>query len=174
MTTETESSNPTSDASATVINGSVIASVTIRPASAADYEDAARLFRSTMGESFRLNQQLWQDICAAETHRVFMATEESGEAVGVSVVVVSDRIRLAAGTRRRRFHLDELIVAPEKRQHGIGRALLEHVKSIAAKEAPSYIIINCNFTNVAARRLYEAAGLYLVRQSNDRFEIAFS
>jgi ribosomal protein S18 acetylase RimI-like enzyme len=148
--------------------------VAIRPATAADYEAASGLFRSTMGESFTLNQELWSDICTAETHRALAAEDETGTVIGIAVVVVSDRIRLAAGTHRRRFHIDELIVLPEKRQHGIGRAMLEYIKAMAAKEAPSYIIVNCVFTNVGARRLYEAAGMYLVRQSNDRFEIAFS
>lgn len=148
--------------------------ITIRPACVADYAAAAHLFQSTIGGSFTLDQSLWEAICAADTHRVIVAEDEKGAVIGLSVMVVSDRIRLAAGTRRRRFHIDELIVAPEQRQHGIGRALLEHIKEIAKSEAPSYIIINCVFTNVAARRLYEAADMHLVRQADDRFEIAFN
>ena len=45
---------------------------------------------------------------------------------------------------------------------------------MARKDAPSYIIVNCDFMNVAARKSYEAAGLHLVRQAADRFEIAFT
>jgi ribosomal protein S18 acetylase RimI-like enzyme len=148
--------------------------VTVRPADRADYEAAQHLFRSTMGESYTLKPELWEAICAAESHRALAAVTGDGRVVGISVIVVSDRIRLAAGTRRRRFHIDELIVSPEERRHGIGRALLEHIKEMAAKEAPSYVIINCVFTNVAARRLYESAGMHLVRQADDRFEIAFA
>lgn len=147
---------------------------TIRPSTAADYDSAARLFRSTMGEAFTLDATLWQSICDADTHRVLAAEGQDGSVIGLTVVVVSDRIRLAAGTRRRRFHIDELIVAPEMRRKGIGNTLLEHVKQMAQDEAPSYIIVNCDFMNVAARKTYEAAGLYLVRQANDRFEVAFS
>jgi ribosomal protein S18 acetylase RimI-like enzyme len=91
----------------------------------------------------------------------------------MAIVVVSDRIRMAAGTRRRRYHLDELIVSPANRRQGVGRALLEHVKELARQDTPSYIIVNCDFMNVAARRTYESAGLHLVRQSADRFEVAF-
>lgn len=151
------------------------APVTIRPATANDYEYAARLFGANMGEGFVLDRELWQTVCEAETHRALAAveTEGGGNVVGIAVAVVSDRIRLAGGTRRRRFHVDELIVAPEKRQHGIGRALLEHVKAMAQAETPSYVLINCDFMNVAARRTYEAAGLSLIRQGGDRFEIAF-
>jgi ribosomal protein S18 acetylase RimI-like enzyme len=163
MTTPTSSPSTSSEPSA----------VTVRPAQSSDYAAAARLFQAPMGENFTLDESLWNTVCTADTHRALAAENESGEVVGLAVVVVSDRIRLAAGTRRRRFHLDDLIVAPEHRRQGIGKALLEKVKEIAAADAPSYIIVNCDFMNVAARRTYEAAGLYLVRQSNDRFEIAF-
>jgi ribosomal protein S18 acetylase RimI-like enzyme len=147
--------------------------VTIRAATEADYDAAARLFRSTMGESFALDQSLWKAVCETPSHLAIVAEDASGSVAGLAVVVVSDRIRLAAGMRRRRFHIDDLIVAPEQRRKGIGRALLEYIKAIAAREAPSYIIVNCDFLNVPARKTYEAAGLHLVRQGNDRFEIAF-
>ncbi|MES2461375.1 MAG: GNAT family N-acetyltransferase [Armatimonadota bacterium] len=150
------------------------ATVTIRPATEQDYSDATNLFRSTMGGQFVLDTDLWEAVCTAPSHRALVATDADNAVVGMAIVVVSDRIRLAAGTRRRRYHLDELIVAPEKRRQGIGRALLEHVKSMAQQDTPSYIIINCDFMNVAARRSYEAAGLHLVRQSADRFEVAFN
>jgi ribosomal protein S18 acetylase RimI-like enzyme len=149
------------------------AAVAIRPATAADYDSAARLFGATMGEGFVLDRALWSAVCDAPTHCARIAEDASGAALGLSIVVVSDRIRLAAGLRRRRFHVDELIVALEERRRGVGRALLEHVKDMARAEAPSYVLIDCDFMNVAARRTYEAAGLHLVRQSADRFEIAF-
>ena len=149
--------------------------ITIRPATAADYNAAARLFQAMMGEGFALSAELWQAICEAPTHRALVAQseEEGGGVVGLAVVVVSDRIRLAAGTRRRRYHVDELIVDPAARRQGIGKRLLTEVIAMAKQDTPSYVLINCDFTNVAARRLYESSGLNLVRQSPDRFEIAF-
>lgn len=164
----------TPTASTTTPDTDAPAAVTIRPAQADDYAAAARLFQAPMGESFTLDESLWQTICTAQTHRALVAENAAGEVVGLAIVVVSDRIRLAAGTRRRRFHLDELIVAPAHRRQGIGLALLKKVKEMASAEAPSYIIVNCDFMNVAARRTYESAGLHLVRQANDRFETAFS
>jgi ribosomal protein S18 acetylase RimI-like enzyme len=147
--------------------------LTIRPATAADYDDAARLFQSAIGDNFTLDATLWNQVCSGEGHRAFVGENHRKQVVALSVVIVSDRVRLAAGLRRRRFHLDELIVDPAHRRQGIGRAMLEHIKAIAEKEAPSYIIVNCDFMNVAARRTYESAGLHLVRQSGDRFEVAF-
>ncbi|MDX1932101.1 MAG: GNAT family N-acetyltransferase [Capsulimonadales bacterium] len=147
--------------------------IAIRPAVTSDYEAAARLFRFTMGEAFVLDRALWEETCSGESYRVFVGEEEDGRIVSLAVVIVSDRIRLAAGIRRRRFHLDELIVDPSCRRQGIGHAMLEHLKAEAAREAPSYILVNCDFMDVAARRTYESAGLNLVRQSGDRFEITF-
>ena len=92
----------------------------------------------------------------------------------MAIVIVSSRIRLSAGTRRCRFHIDQLLVSPAMRRQGIGNALLNAVIEMAKANAPSYIIVNCDFTNVAARKTYESAGLNLVRQSADRFEIAFT
>ena len=150
------------------------ATVTIRPATEQDFTAATDLFRSTMGAQFVLGQDLWTAVCTAPSHRALVATNASDTVVGMAIVVVSDRIRLAAGTRRRRYHLDELIVSPANWRQGIGRTLLEHVEEMARQDTPSYIIVNCDFMNVAARKTYESAGLHLVRQSADRFEVAFS
>lgn len=147
--------------------------LTVRDATTDDYEHALRLFRTAMGENFTLDASLWNEVCAGEGYCAFMGEDNQKDVVAMAVVIVSDRVRLAAGVRRRRFHLDELIVDPSHRRQGIGHAMLEHIKGIAAKQAPSYIIVNCDFMNVAARRTYESAELHLVRQSGDRFEIAF-
>jgi len=149
-------------------------SVVVRPATPADYDAAMRLFRYTMGENFTLLPALWDEVCNAPNYRTLVGDDAEGVTIALAVVVVSDRIRLAAGLRRRRFHMDELIVAPDYRSHGIGHQMLEHIRSLAAAEAPSYIIANCDFMNVAARRVYEDAGLHLTPQGSDRFEIAFS
>ncbi|MBC8138452.1 MAG: GNAT family N-acetyltransferase [Fibrella sp.] len=148
--------------------------ILIRDASSEDYDAANVLFKAQLGEGFLLDRELWDAICNTDTHRAFVATATNGDVAGLAVVIVSDRIRLAHGTRRRRFHLDHLIVLPAYRRQGIGNRLLEELIAVAKTERPSYIIVNCEFTNVAARRTYESAGLYLVRQANDRFEIAFS
>lgn len=148
--------------------------VQIRAASPEDYDDANTVFKAQLGEGFTLDRELWGAVCTAETHRALVAVAPGGALAGLAIVIVSDRIRLAHGTRRRRFHLDHLIVSPTYRRSGIGKRLLEQLIAIAKEEQPSYIIVNCEFTNVAARRTYESAGLYLVRQANDRFEIAFS
>ncbi len=146
--------------------------MTIRPANEGDFQAAHALFRVLMGESFDLDEALFAAVCHDPGHLSLVAEAEEG-VVGIALVVVNERIRLAANTRRRRFHIDQLIVLPEQRRQGIGRALLDHIAALAQAQAPSYIIVSCDFTDVAARRTYESAGFHLVRQSADRFEIAF-
>ena len=147
----------------------------ILPATVADYEAANALYQTTMGENFTLDPALWEVVCAeGEKYRPLIARDADGSPMGLAVVVVSDRVRLSAGTRRSRFHVDNLIVSPHHRRKGVGRALLEQIKVLAQAKAPSYILINCDFMNVAARRTYESAGLSVTRESGDRFEIAFA
>lgn len=149
--------------------------ITIRPGVAEDYDAASTLFRQIIGGEFSLDRALWQTVCTTpERYRPLLAENVSGEPMGLAVVVISDRIRLAAGTRRNRFHVDDLIVSPNHRRKGVGRALLEQIKVLAQAQAPSYILINCDFMNVAARRTYESAGLTVTREGGDRFEIAFN
>lgn len=148
--------------------------LSIRPARPADFAAAQTLFQAQLGDGFTLDCALWDAVCADTTYRALVGEGEGGEIAGLAVVIVSDRIRLAHGTRRRRFHLDHLITLPKYRRQGVGKRLLEEVIALARTERPSYMIVDCEFTNVAARRTYESAGLYLVRQASDRFEIAFS
>ena len=147
--------------------------MTIRPATEGDYPAAVHLFRILMGEPFDLDQALYEELCRRNDHLALVAEEETGGVAGLLIAVVTDRIRPSANSKRRRIHIDQLIVDPERRRRGVGRALLEHVVGMARDQAPSYIIVSCDFTNVAARKTYESAGFGLVRQNQDRFEIAF-
>lgn len=146
----------------------------IRPAQETDYSKARDLFRVLMGLSFDLDQDLFNNVCQGAGYLALVAEDENVGVVGMALVVVTDRIRLSANTRQRRFHIDHLVVFPEHRRRGVGHALLERVVSDAQAQAPSYIIVTCDFTNVAARRTYESAHFHLVRQTADRFELAFA
>lgn len=148
--------------------------MTIRPANEGDYSAAHRLFRLLMGENFDLDRSLFSEVCQNPGDMAFVAETEDAGVVGIVVAVVSNRLRLSANTRRWRFHIDQLIVLPEHRRQGIGRALVGQIADLARQKAPSYIIVDCDFEQVAARRTYESAGFALVRQAHDRFELAFT
>jgi ribosomal protein S18 acetylase RimI-like enzyme len=55
-------------------------------------------------------------------------------------------------------HLEELYVVPERRGHGLGRALLEAAMDHARERGAAHIDLGTSEDDVAARRLYESAG----------------
>lgn len=55
-------------------------------------------------------------------------------------------------------YLEELYVAPAKRGHGLGRALLEAAMQAAREEGATRIELGTSEDDTAARGLYESAG----------------
>jgi ribosomal protein S18 acetylase RimI-like enzyme len=55
-------------------------------------------------------------------------------------------------------YLEELYVVPERRGHGLGRALLEHAMEHARVRGAAHIDLGTSEDDVAARALYESAG----------------
>lgn len=55
-------------------------------------------------------------------------------------------------------YLEELYVVPERRGHGLGRALLEAAMQHARARGAAHIDLNTSEDDVAARALYEGAG----------------
>ena len=54
--------------------------------------------------------------------------------------------------------LEGLYVVPERRGHGLGRALLDAAMNVARERGAARIDLNTSETDVAARALYESAG----------------
>jgi GNAT superfamily N-acetyltransferase len=55
-------------------------------------------------------------------------------------------------------YLEELYVVPERRGHGLGRALLEAAMEHARERGAARIDLNTSETDLAARALYESSG----------------
>jgi ribosomal protein S18 acetylase RimI-like enzyme len=55
-------------------------------------------------------------------------------------------------------YLEELYVVPERRGHGLGRALLEAAMQHARERGAAHIDLGTSEDDVAARALYENAG----------------
>src|ERR671919_489592 len=55
-------------------------------------------------------------------------------------------------------YLEELYVLPERRSHGLGRALLEAAMEHAKQRGAAHIDLGTSEDDVAARALYESAG----------------
>jgi ribosomal protein S18 acetylase RimI-like enzyme len=55
-------------------------------------------------------------------------------------------------------YLEELYVVPERRGHGLGRALLEAAMDYARERGAAHIDLGTSEDDLAARALYESAG----------------
>jgi len=73
---------------------------------------------------------------------------------GVAVL----RFRPAIWSEALECHLAELYVAPPRRGHGLGRALMEAAIELARARGADYMDLGTSEDDVAARRLYESAG----------------
>jgi ribosomal protein S18 acetylase RimI-like enzyme len=68
------------------------------------------------------------------------------------------RFRPAIWSRALECYLAELYVIPDRRGHGIGRALMEAAIKLARREGANYMDLGTSENDVAARGLYESLG----------------
>jgi GNAT superfamily N-acetyltransferase len=68
------------------------------------------------------------------------------------------RFRLSLYTGALDAYLEELYVVPERRGHGLGRALLEAAMQHGRERGAARIDLNMSATDIAARALYESSG----------------
>jgi ribosomal protein S18 acetylase RimI-like enzyme len=133
------------------------ASDTIRLATADDAPALGRLlhaFNAEFGEPTP-----YADVIAERAAPLI----ESGE---VTVLFAGDgpdgfaqlRFRPSLYTGALDAYLEELYVVPERRGHGLGRALLEAAMEHARQRGAAHIDLGTSEDDVAARALYESAG----------------
>jgi ribosomal protein S18 acetylase RimI-like enzyme len=72
--------------------------------------------------------------------------------------IVVLRFRPAIWTTELECYLAELYVVPERRGHGLGRALLNAAIDAARAEGATYMDLGTSEDDVAARNLYESLG----------------
>lgn len=68
------------------------------------------------------------------------------------------RFRPSLWTSGLECYLAELYVAPDRRGHGLGRALMEAAMDLARAEGADYMDLGTSEDDVAARGLYESLG----------------
>jgi ribosomal protein S18 acetylase RimI-like enzyme len=68
------------------------------------------------------------------------------------------RFRLSIWTEGLECYLAELYVIPERRRHGLGRALMEEAMEVARAQGADYMDLGTSEDDVAARALYESLG----------------
>ena len=68
------------------------------------------------------------------------------------------RFRPAVWTEGLECYLEDLYVVPERRGHGLGRALMERALDVARREGAVEMHLGTSEDDVAARALYESLG----------------
>ena len=68
------------------------------------------------------------------------------------------RFRLSIWLEGLECYLAELYVVPDRRGHGLGRALMEEAMKVARAEGATYMELGTGEDDVAARSLYESLG----------------
>jgi ribosomal protein S18 acetylase RimI-like enzyme len=135
----------------------VPAPATVRPATANDAADVARLLHDFNTEF----DEETPGVAALEPR-----VRELIEAGEITVLLAGDgpdgfaqlRFRPSVWSDSLEAYLQELYVVPDRRGEGTGRALLEAAMDAAREKGASIIDLGTSEDDVAARALYESAG----------------
>jgi GNAT superfamily N-acetyltransferase len=133
----------------------VVASPTIRPARADEYDDIARVWMNGWVSTgiMAASDLLLESLRARVLHEI-----ENGW----SLFVADDEGRLAAmlGLRRADNRLGQLFVAPEYQGQGLGKRLLAFTR----EQMPNEVWLRCVRENEKAWRWYEREGFVLEKE----------
>ena len=131
--------------------------VVVRRADLVDADIIGRLlydFNSEFGEPTpapgALADRMEQLLASGETKVLLAGSDPRGLAVL--------RFRPAIWTESLECYLAELYVAPERRGHGLGRALMEEAIKLARDEGATHMDLGTSEDDLAARALYESLG----------------
>jgi ribosomal protein S18 acetylase RimI-like enzyme len=129
----------------------------VRVAEQADVHDIARLlhdFNSEFSEPTpdppRLAQRIGELLGAGHTRVLLVGAGPDGLAVL--------RFRPAIWSPALECYLAELYVAPHRRGHGLGRALMQAAIALARNEGADHMDLGTSDSDVVARALYESLG----------------
>lgn len=139
----------------------------IEPAKLQDLQDISRLYEVLNADMSRLQPEMFRpavedsgfvrSVIEGGNGDILVA-RESGRAVGLALVQDKDTPPYPAFIPRRYTYLMDLVVAPEHRGRGIGRALLGAVKDWAESRGAEFIELGVLAQNEGAVRLYESLG----------------
>ncbi len=127
-----------------------------RPATGADAEDVGRLLDAFNREydeptpGPKVLAERIRELLEVDTEVLLIGAGPDGLAVL--------RYRPSLWTPGRECYLAELYVAPPKRGHGLGRALMERALELAKERGADGMDLNTSVDDEAARGLYESLG----------------
>jgi len=131
-------------------------SLSIRQATESDVQlvailfDQYRVFYEQQSDP-ALAQQFIRERIEKSESVIFLAQEESGDAVGFTQLYPS----FSSVSARRTWILNDLYVTPDARGTGVGRSLLEKAETFARAAGAKGIGLQTATNNLSAQRLYE-------------------
>jgi ribosomal protein S18 acetylase RimI-like enzyme len=134
-----------------------VAELSVRRATVADAEPIGRLLHDFNSE---FHEPTPGPRALAERFRELLAGGETMVLLGGDgphgLAVL--RFRPGIWTRALECYLAELYVVPERRGHGLGRALMEAAIELARQNGADHMDLGTSEDDVAARALYESLG----------------
>lgn len=141
--------------------------MTIEPAKLSDMQDITRLYRALNTDMSRLqpemfrpadaNDEFIRSVLESGSEDILVAREGS-RVLGLALVQEKDTPPYPAFIPRRYTYLMDLVVDPDHRGRGIGRALMGAVKDWAKSRNAEFIELGVLAQNKDAIRLYESLG----------------
>ncbi|AUI52090.1 GNAT family N-acetyltransferase [Arthrobacter crystallopoietes] len=150
-------------------------SITIRPATAADYDDVARITREAYVHGGHIAEgdgylDMLGDVAHRARHAVVWVAELDGKVAG-SVALTFEGQEYSDIARAGELEFRMLAVDPAIQRAGIGRAMVEaiveYARTVEGIHAVSLTSIE-NMTN--AHRLYESLGFERIRERDWKHE----
>lgn len=131
--------------SAEEAGAAAVTTATIRPATAGDLAAVVAIERASFGDPWPASA--FADLLR-EGRMLFVVAEQGGAVAGYAIAW------FVAGSGE----LANIAVAPERRGHGIGAALLERVLDAARAQGAGETFLEVRESNAAARGLYASRG----------------
>ena len=145
----------------------------IGPAKLEDMEGISRLYKALNTDMSRLQPEMFRpagedggfirSVLESERDDLLLARED-GRVFGLALVQDKDTPPYPAFIQRRYTYLMDLVVDPEYRRQGVGRALLGAVKDWAESRDAEFIELGVLAQNEDAIRLYESLGFKISRK----------
>jgi GNAT superfamily N-acetyltransferase len=129
-----------------------MAELLARPATPADYDDYARLYPELHTPGAPCERVRWQ----AELMPSTLFVERVGNVVGYGWAEVLGP----------EGYVRNVVVSPEARAHGVGRAIMNALASMLSARGCTTMRLNVSVDNAPAIRLYESFGLRVVHRSS--------
>ena len=129
-------------------------------------QESPSAFGSSYEEEHDRPLEVVAERLGAENNHVYGAFTEAGGLIGVIGLFQEQRVK----TRHNAF-IWGMYVAPQHREHGVGRALMEAALSRARELGLRKVTLAVNSANQAAVRLYESCGFEQYGLEKEAFNI---